>query len=106
MTMAMMTIGDNSNNEYDVFNDVYNDVYNDDDHGDDNEEDDLCRGATLHKQFGNFKISSMGRTVQSSPALLKCTDVFLGKNFPFFRLNQIFASFGVQFIVLGPCQQH
>ena len=37
---------------------------------DDNEEDDLCRGATLHKQFGNFKISSMGRTVQSSPALL------------------------------------
>ena len=58
--------GDNDNNEYDV----YNDVYNDDDHGDDNEEDDLCRGATLHKQFGNFKISSMGRTMQSSPALL------------------------------------
>ena len=54
--------GDNDNNEYDV--------YKDDDHVDDNEEDDLCWGATLHEQFGNFKISGVGCTVQGSPALL------------------------------------
>ena len=57
-----------SPNHYDDDDDDYED---DDDDGDDDDGDGyLCGGPTLHEQFGNIEISSMGGTVQGGPALL------------------------------------
>ena len=60
-----------SPNHYDDDDDDYEDDEDvDDDDADDDGDGYLCGGPTLHEQFGNIEISSMGGTVQGGPALL------------------------------------